>query len=316
MLKSFIKCKIISILYCKNINTFLRQHNIKRRSYCGRKTKHFDSINNYLTNCLQSNRPFFYGRVGMTEGKAILEYMKKSYEENIVFSNEIKYDISIGPGVFSNDDMGVKKFCEYQIQAIKNLTGLKVWYIHGEEPIIKNYLNKNAILIGYDKEEISCPWSYYLKNKKVLVISSFCKSIKKQYSDNRTKIWEDKRTLPPFELKTVDSIVSLGGQKPREYKTWEEALLSMFHKRKNIDFDVCLIGAGGYSLPLGNLIYSQLNKQVIVLNSQIQILFGIYGERYLNASWFNRNLINKYWVRPLKSERPKNYKIVEGGCYW
>ena len=26
--------------------------------------------------------------------------------------------------------------------------------------------------------------------------------------------------------------------------------------------------------------------------------------------------INKYWIRPLESERPDNAKAVEGGCYW
>ena len=81
-----------------------------------------------------------------------------------------------------------------------------------------------------------------------------------------------------------------------------------------IDFDIALIGAGAYGLPLAAHI-KNLRKQAIHLGGSLQILFGIMGKR-----WDDHPVISKFynssWVRPLESERPKTFKKVENGAYW
>jgi hypothetical protein len=51
------------------------------------------------------------------------------------------------------------------------------------------------------------------------------------------------------------------------------------------------------------------------LGGHLQLIFGIYGQRHLNQSWF-RDQMNSYWVRPDSSEVPLSANRVEGGCYW
>jgi len=58
-----------------------------------------------------------------------------------------------------------------------------------------------------------------------------------------------------------------------------------------------------------------LGKKAVHLGGATQILFGIKGKRWEERSDF-KQLFNKYWIRPLETEKPINYKKIEGGCYW
>ena len=85
---------------------------------------------------------------------------------------------------------------------------------------------------------------------------------------------------------------------------------------KKLDFDIALLGCGGYGLPLCNFIYDKLGKSAIYVGGAIQLLFGVYGNR-----WKTHNIIGPLiekggWIRPSNEEQPKNFKKIEGGCYW
>ena len=46
-----------------------------------------------------------------------------------------------------------------------------------------------------------------------------------------------------------------------------------------IDFDVALLGCGGYGLPLCNYIRHTLGKSAIYVGGGLQLLFGVMGSR-------------------------------------
>ena len=77
---------------------------------------------------------------------------------------------------------------------------------------------------------------------------------------------------------------------------------------------IALIGCGCYDIPLSTYIKG-LGKQSIIIGGGLQILFGIKGSR-----WDRHNIISKLyndnWIRPSESEKPNNFKSIEGGCYW
>ncbi len=81
-----------------------------------------------------------------------------------------------------------------------------------------------------------------------------------------------------------------------------------------IDFDIAIIGAGAYGLPLASFI-KNMGKKAIHLGGATQLLFGIKGKRWDNLPYF-RKLYNENWVRPLPDEIPDNFQAVESGCYW
>jgi hypothetical protein len=81
-----------------------------------------------------------------------------------------------------------------------------------------------------------------------------------------------------------------------------------------VDYDVCIIGAGAYGLPLGA--HAKLRGKVAIhMGGATQILFGIKGRRWDHHEVIGR-LYRDSWVRPRPSEIPRAAGSVEDGCYW
>jgi hypothetical protein len=151
-----------------------------------------------------------------------------------------------------------------------------------------------------------------LANQKVLVIHPFEKSIQKQYA-NREKLFKDPRILPDFTLLTLKAVQSIA-RNETGFSNWFEALDWMCTQIRSLDFDIAIIGAGAYGLPLAAFI-KRMGKKAIQLGGATQILFGIRGQRWDRMPFFQQ-LYNQNWIRPLPEETPANFQKVEGGCYW
>ena len=152
--------------------------------------------------------------------------------------------------------------------------------------------------------------THWKKNpvKKVLVIHPFKKSILQQY-EKRRLLFSNPRMLPDFDLKIIQAVQSIGGQ-TSEYKDWFEALESMKRKISETDFDIALIGAGAYGFPLAAHV-KRIGKKAVHLGGILQMLFGIYGNR-----WKESPLINEHWIRPSQEETPAAAEKVENSTYW
>jgi len=118
------------------------------------------------------------------------------------------------------------------------------------------------------------------------VVHPFIKSIKHQY-EKRDKLFTNHDILPEFQsLKFVNAVVSNAGVKPK-YKSWMESYQYMCNEIANCEYDVALIGAGAYGLPLAAFVKSQ-GKQAIQMSGSTQILFGIKGKRWDNHSFISK----------------------------
>jgi hypothetical protein len=146
----------------------------------------------------------------------------------------------------------------------------------------------------------------------VLVIHPFDVSIQKQYQI-RTKLFENPDILPDFQLITIPAVQSIAGNKT-EFDNWFDALEHMHKEIDKVDFDVAIIGAGSYGLPLSAYIKAK-GKIAIHMGGATQVLFGIKGKRWDNHPVISR-FYNEFWVRPEISELVPNADKVEGGCYW
>jgi hypothetical protein len=96
---------------------------------------------------------------------------------------------------------------------------------------------------------------------------------------------------------------------------WKESYEIMRDDISKLDFDIALIGCASYSQPLVNFIYKDMNKTAMNIAGGLPLFFGILGKRWKNDS-FIKNVNLEYWIRPSIEEQPKNYHLIEGGCYW
>lgn len=158
------------------------------------------------------------------------------------------------------------------------------------------------------------PWTRVLKGKKVLVIHPFVHSIESQYK-RRELLFENPDVLPEFaSLHVIKAVQSIAGEET-EFASWFDALEYMKGEMEKIDFEVALIGCGAYGMPLA-IHAKRLGKIGIHLAGWTQMLFGIYGKRWIQDQPQYAKYINEYWVRPSDDEKPIRALGVEGGCYW
>ncbi len=163
-----------------------------------------------------------------------------------------------------------------------------------------------------------------MKEKKVLVVHPFAKTIQQQYKQRRTLLFKNPDILPKFQLGTFQAVQSIGGQS--FFNTWFDALQYMKDEIDKQDYDIALIGCGAYGFPLAAHI-KRSGKKAIHLGGALQLLFGIKGKRWTNPTYgmkslpfitenYYNNLMNEFWTSPAKTEKPLNANNVEGACYW
>ena len=83
----------------------------------------------------------------------------------------------------------------------------------------------------------------------MLVVHPFRRTILAQY-EKRTQLFPGKDVLPELaSLTVIQAVQGLGGQ-DTGYADWFDALTEMERRMDAADYDVAIVGAGAYSLPL------------------------------------------------------------------
>lgn len=266
--------------------------------------------NRKIAEMVLSEKPFAVVRGGATEMRCIGEYLSAER-----FSDKIRQEISTLSGVFSNDEISLKRFCELYMETMNKADLISLWGVGAESEVVHEFC-KNAEftqLCALEPYYFENPWSAALKGKKILVVHPFKESIEKQYG-NRSALFQDSNVLPKFaSLTCIQSVQSIANQKTG-FRTWFDALDYMKSEISKVDFDTAIIGAGAYGLPL--VVYCrEIGKQAIQMSGATQILFGIKGKRWDSHPVISR-FYNDAWVRPGENEKPPQKEKVEGGSYW
>lgn len=288
----------------------------KRKTYGHRVIQDPQHTNDYIYEKLNENDHIFVARLGDVECR-LLEILCQYELKTIDRIPDVVLDIARNnAGIFLNSNLEINRFFSIYKESLDKLTGICVWFNYLEDYIVDSFASNADLLslLGLDSYLFDTPWTSALKGKKVLVINPFAETIEKQYL-NREKIYKNNPdTLPKFEkLLTYKSEMTFAGEKPR-FSTWEATLDYMYDNCKSLDFDVAIIGCGGYGLPLGARLF-ELGKSVIHCGGVTQIFFGVKGKRWENLP-YTAKYMNEFWVRPDITEMPGDKTKVENGCYW
>ena len=158
------------------------------------------------------------------------------------------------------------------------------------------------------------PWSKRLAGKTVLIIHNFISSIKCQLKRSAA-LFPDRPVLPSFRAKFVHMPQCLGKKRP--HGSWIETLDAV---KRMVDraapFDVAIIAAGSYAIPLAVHCKGVLSASSIIMGGGSQLLFGLKGRRWDSHDVLS-GLYNKNWMYPLEEDTPSNANSIEaGGPYW
>jgi len=273
---------------------------------------------------LLSGKPAMITRYGSVE----LEIINKFYLHYPVFiKKELMTDFCHTAGFFPYDKTLVPQFVYLYKNSAKEIDVLAIWNsFHGrtaEAKLIKQW-SSNAIMVDLLSLEsfwYTEPWSECLRDKKVLLILPFEKSARYQYEHNRERLFSNSNVLPQFRsFQIIAPHQGIGMSSTGGYNTWFDAFDDICSKITSADFDIAIIGAGAYGLPLAAQV-KKMGKQAIHMGGATQLLFGIKGKRWEVEPWYlyQYKLYNEYWKRIEQDETPTNTKTFEAGMqggYW
>lgn len=265
-----------------------------------------------LIEYINSDQPFMACRMGATESRVVYNWM-----QNQDYSETMRSRATQWTGIFPNNKQDLYRFAQIYTDSINDADVMFTWGCYKEPKIIKKFakhdvkiLRDTTNLFLFNKKQ----WTTALKGKRVLIITPFDETSKKQY-ELRNKLFNDE-ILPEFKnisfIRTVQS--SAGNDLYCGFNSWFDALDYMCKLIDTQDFDIALISGGAYGIPLASYI-KRKGKQAIHIASHLQILFGIRGRRFDNwPEW--AACFNEYWAYPSDNETPSGKHIVEGGSYW
>jgi len=275
--------------------------------------------NAVVREALAADRPVLVGRLGSSELACASFYVRWRLGRGVrpAYPKSLQHAMGMNTGMFPTDGASLDRFAEVFLDAVSKTDVMGVSFNRNEHRIVRRFC-PDARLVQLDALNPVLrqdPWSSLLSGRVVLVVHPFAKTIESQYLSRRALLFADPRILPEFELKTLVAVQSgAGGQ--CGHATWFEALDHMCGEIARIDFDVAIIGAGAYGLPLAAAV-KDMGRQAVQLGGATQLLFGVRGRRWdVEYADVMGPLMNEFWVRPSAAETPRDAGSVEGGCYW
>ncbi len=274
-----------------------------------------------IYDCILAQAPSAIGKIGSVELLS-LKHWNRHRDDTTSLATEcgqrVCYKLFKNAGVFPQTNEMYAKFCVTFLNSLTQVDCLAPWFLKGERAILKQYAAQ-AQLISADPlylnpigSESSSHWTQSLRHKTILVVSPFTATIQEQFA-RREQIWPGEHPLlPKCTLKTLQ-VPLAASVAPSPYSDWFTGLTAMQAQLAKIDFDVALIGAGAWSLPLATHA-KQLGKIGIHLGGATQLLFGIKGKRWEQGG--EPSYYNNAWVRPSSNETPSGVGKIEGACYW
>lgn len=266
--------------------------------------------NDAIAAAIAAGAPYMAARCGATEMRTAADYLQNGGGG---FAEKTREDIRNLSGVFPTDDAVLAKFCRTYIDCAHTADLLALWNVGAEREVVRGcgpatcYTRLRALEPYYHPH----PWSAALAGKRVLVVHPFKTTIERQYA-HRAELFPGTDILPQFaDLRIVQAVQGLAGA-DTGYASWFDALAAMEQQMDAAPYDVAIIGAGAYGLPLAAHAHDT-GHAAIQMSGALQLLFGIRGKRWDDHPIISK-LYNDAWVRP--EETLAHKEKVEGGSYW
>jgi len=275
--------------------------------------------NLYIKQIINSNKPFFIGRIAGCELKVAYNFLKGDFLE---LADDL-VELENNAGIKVNNQESLKNYVGKLVGSYNNCTTIAEWeqtgkvYAHtgvGQQLITEKTLaipkiDARSLEPYYFKDS----WMSALKSKRILKVHPFVKTFKKQ-EEKLNKIFPGRAWFEDCEFVYIQPPLTLAGN--HDNTDWSEHYEKFINDLKTLNhFDIALVAAGGYGMLIADYIYNELKSSVIYVGGALQLFFGVIGKR-----WFENKdilkLVNDDWIRPDKEDKPPNFIKVEKGCYW
>lgn len=154
-----------------------------------------------------------------------------------------------------------------------------------------------------------------IKDKKVLVVSSFKELIDQQIDNGNFKHLHPELTNSTFITYKFPYTFLNDGPHNDSFETLNHIKQQLIDNYR--DFDIAILACGCYGSFLTDTICNEMHKDAVYIGGQLPLIFGIIGQRdkwAINELYHNKY---QYIIDGVPDQyRPQGYKKIENGCYW
>ena len=284
----------------------------------------FLSMQQLILEKQSKSEPFFIGRLSGNEPNLCISYLRtRTPDRNLI--NNMLY----GAGIQFLSQSDAENYVKTYIESFSQCDMVGVWnggsmYAQTRDfyEIIQKHPSKwwtpicaTGLEPYYYMNHPQYDFASIFKNKKVLILSSHSKTIKGQLTKKvfGTSIFHE--TTKFYVHKTPQQ--NGGSHDANSWKYHFDALKTDVARIQTgfFDFDIALVGCGGFGMPICHYIRNDLGKSVIYVGGALQLFFGIMGSRWDNSPKILEH-VNSEWTRPLNVDKPTRPEFCEGSCYW
>lgn len=238
------------------------------------------------------------------------------------------YQLVNNAGIFCKSQESIKKWAKLYYDSMKHSTALGIWEKEGGMYSFMGQAQEFFIQATKAQMTYYAPcldafffkdpsWEQSLHGKRILVISPFVDSIKLQIENKRLeKIFKNRPDwFSGCSFKYVMPPMTQAGN--HQNIDWQESFTGLCNDvdSHTDEYDVALVSCGGYGMLICDYIFNR-GKSSVYVGGCLQLFFGIMGSRWEKNADLNKIINSEFWIRPKDSEKPKNFRAVEGGCYW
>jgi hypothetical protein len=161
----------------------------------------------------------------------------------------------------------------------------------------------------FDEWTLFRVFSDVLQNRRVLIVSPFAESIKKNFG-NRKSFFKN-YDYPEFTLELYNTPITYADLPDEFYPDydWFETLERIKSEISTLEFDVALLSCGSYAMPIGSYIQKYMNRKAVYVGGVLQLYFGIMGRRYDNP-FFTAQMNMENFIYPIEREKFLQYTHI------
>jgi hypothetical protein len=266
---------------------------------------------------LRDGRPFAAGKIGTAEILG-LDYFDRFFQGGLGITSWVRpaTRLANNAGFFPVELDAYRGWNREMRASIAHLDFVCLWQtdpflrLYESEFVSKNAEKAQRIPMGWLGKSIL----HEIADFRCLVISPFIKTMQMQLPRMRQIHDPENQTNTNWE-KLASNIRFLRCPlqwhlEPSPYRSWAEGLEILSGKVAQEQFDVAVIGAGAWSLPLAAQI-KKSGRSAIHTGGETQLFFGIKGQR-----WNHIDFYNSAWVSVLPEETPELRAKIDDACYW
>lgn len=250
---------------------------------------------NYINEKVENNKPFIIPFVSGIENQfAIYSMMskmseyKKHFSEIQKFFDSRKNDLKKYTGIKVSCNNSIKKYSKLYLEAFKNCEIYASWapfdqfynnHAYSHQLLDNTFNNKktmHASVFDIFHYIYGIPWTFALKNKRILIISKFENYIQEKIKNRKDIYGID--LFPNCDILTLSSPELTDSEESNDF----DIVLNDFKEKINNitdNYDIALVSCGGY----GNLVCSYIytsGKSAIHVGDVLQMYWGIIGKKW------------------------------------